>query len=161
MNKQQILDMLSKLQISYKIIEHPPANTVEEIDAFHIADGDEIVKNLFLRDDKKKHYYLLVMQKDKKVDLKEIRMLLDSRPLSFASEEDLFSYLGLMKGAVTPFGILNDVSRKVEVIFDRDLHSFHGIGVHPNENTATVWLALADLANIINTHGNSIIYLTI
>ena len=66
------------------------------------------MKNLFLRDDKKRHYYLVVVKKDKAVDLKGLRALLGSRPLSFASEQDLSRCLGLPKGAVTPLGILND-----------------------------------------------------
>lgn len=28
------------------------------------------------------------------------------------------------------------------------------IGIHPNDNTATVWLKFDDLINIINEHGN-------
>ena len=30
------------------------------------------------------------------------------------------------------------------------------IGVHPNDNTATVWLKTQDLVNIIRNHGNEI-----
>jgi len=159
MTRVQVLDLLDRLKIDYRIAEHPPANTVEDIDAFHLPDADRIVKNLFLRDENKKHYFLLVMQKDKAANFKEIRSLLGSRPLSFASEEDLFRYLGLKKGAVTPLGILHDESRKVEVIFDQDLLLYQDIGIHPNENTATIWLALADLVRIIEMHGNSVRFL--
>lgn len=140
-------------------MEHPPANTIEEIDSFHLPDANAIAKNLFLRDAKKRHYYLIVMRKDKTANLKEICLSLGSRPLSFASEEDLSNYLGLKKGAVTPLGILNDESRKVEVIFDKDLLSFRNIGIHPIENTATVWLSLTDLVGIIKMHGNTVSYL--
>ena len=31
------------------------------------------------------------------------------------------------------------------------------IGVHPNENTATVWIKTDDLINIIKEHGNEVI----
>ena len=31
------------------------------------------------------------------------------------------------------------------------------IGVHPNDNTATVWLNVNDLADIIKKHGNEVI----
>lgn len=159
MTRVQVLDLLGRLKIDYRIAEHPPANTVEDIDAFHLPDADRIVKNLFLRDENKKHYYLLVMPKDKAANFKEIRSLLGSRPLSFASEEDLFRYLGLKKGAVTPLGVLYDENRKVEVVFDEDLLLSQDIGIHPNENTATIWLSLTDLVRIIEMHGNGVRFL--
>jgi len=85
--------------------------------------------------------------------------VLNSRRLSFASADALTNYLGLSKGAVSPLGVLNDTERKVEVIIDQELRSYERIGVHPNENTATLWLRPADLASIIQNHGNSITYI--
>ena len=62
--------------------------------------------------------------------------------------------MGLKPGSVTPFGVLNDDELRVKVFFDS---AFGGlIGVHPNDNTATVWLNINDLADIIRRHGNSV-----
>ncbi len=36
------------------------------------------------------------------------------------------------------------------------LDSSELIGIHPNDNTATVWLKTEDLLNIITEHGNEI-----
>ncbi|MFC3746987.1 prolyl-tRNA synthetase associated domain-containing protein [Paenibacillus sp. GCM10012306] len=156
MNKHEILRLLEQSNISYNIIEHPPVYTIEDMDSFGMPHADQIAKNLFIRDDKKRSYFLLTIQKDKTVNLKELRNLLHSRPLSFASEDDLSNYLGLKKGAVSPFGILNDTDRKVEVIMDEDLFPLINIGIHPNENTATLWLALEDLLSVIKNHGNTV-----
>ena len=30
------------------------------------------------------------------------------------------------------------------------------IGIHPNDNTATIWLKTQDLINIIKEHGNKV-----
>jgi len=90
------------------------------------------------------------------VNLKELRGLLDSRPLRFASEEELSHYLGLQKSAVSPFGILNDTERKVEVIIDEDLLPLHNIGIHPNQNIATIWISIEDLLKLIQRHGNNV-----
>ncbi len=122
---------------------------------------NEIAKNLFLRDDKKMRYILLVLQKEKQVNLRELAKKINSRPLSFASEESLHRFLGLSKGSVTPLGILNDESRKVEVMIDSSLLSYHCIGVHPNDNTATIFLKLNDLKDIIINHGNKLEYLEV
>lgn len=32
----------------------------------------------------------------------------------------------------------------------------HLIGIHPNDNTATVWLKVEDLIEIIKEHGNEV-----
>ena len=45
-----------------------------------------------------------------------------------------------------------------EAIFiDKEFIESSGkIGVHPNDNTATVWLKIEDLINIIKEHGNEV-----
>lgn len=153
MTRLEVLEMLADLKISHQIIDHPAAYTVEEMDDLALPDTHQIAKNLFLRDDKKQHYYLVSIQKDKTVNLKTLRSLLGTRPLSFASEEELSAYLGLKKGAVTPFGLLNDVEQKTCFVLDQDLLMLPRIGVHPNENTATVWLPPEDLVTIMESRG--------
>ena len=50
---------------------------------------------------------------------------------------------------------LNDNERKVTVYIDYTLTLDEGIiGVHSNDNTATVWLKTIDLIRIIKEHGN-------
>ena len=63
--------------------------------------------------------------------------------------------LGLIPGAVTPLGILNDDECKVKVFIDEELAGGL-IGIHPNDNTATVWLQTMDLVKIIREHGNDV-----
>lgn len=159
--REKVLAVLASRSIDYILAEHPAAHTVDEMDQLHLERNDEIAKNLFVRDDKKNRYFLIVLRHDKKADLKNLRLQLRSRPLSFASEEDLREYLDLGKGSVTPFGILNDAACKVEVVFDRDLLDFERVGVHPNDNTATVWLRPQDLESVIRDHGNAISYIEI
>jgi len=161
MNRIDIIEMLNSLQMQYSITEHPPVDTIEDIDNLQLSNAEVVVKNLFLRDDKKRNFYLVVLRKDKTANIKELRRSLGTRPLSFASEDDLLSILGLTKGAVTPLGILNDNDRKVQVIIDEDILRFPIIGVHPNENTATLWLSPQDLQKLIKNHGNSMILIKI
>ena len=77
------------------------------------------------------------------------------RPLTFASEEELFALLKLTPGSVTPLGLLSDGERKVKLYIDSDLAAGL-IGVHPNENTATVFLKTEDLIGLIKEHGNEV-----
>ena len=114
-------------------------------------------KNLFVRDDKKRKYYLITVRGDKRVDLKKFRKANNTRPLTFASEDDLFSILKLTPGSVTPLGILNDDERRIEFYLDASfLENDSLIGVHPNDNTATIWLKSKDLISIIKEYGSSV-----
>lgn len=159
--REKVFDYLLDMKISYTVTEHPAVFTIEEMDGLSIDRDNQVVKNLFLRDDKKSRYFLLAVQKDKRIDLKKMKSKLESRPLSFASEKDLFDRLGLDKGSVSPLGILNDTSSKVEVVLDKDIKHFQQVGIHPNDNTATVWLSPVDLEAVIKKKGNTFSYIEI
>ena len=159
--KQEVYQFLKENQISHEIKEHNAVFTIDEVKELGIDAGEVIAKNLFLRNPKGDRHFLVVVTEDKRVDLKKLAECLHSGKLSFASEERLMKYLGLTKGSVSPFGILNDTEKAVEVIFDRDLHHVARFGVHPNDNTASVFLAVDDLEKIITSHGNLFQYLTI
>lgn len=157
---QEVCDLLCNMGINFKIIQHKAAYTIDEMLGLNLPDADAVAKNLFVRDDKKRNYYLLVVRQEKKVELRNLKEKICSRRLSFASENDLNSILGLSKGSVTPLGIINDEERKVKVIFDRSFNESL-IGIHPNENIATIWLNVTDLVNIIRQHGNSVEFVEI
>lgn len=157
-SKQEIINLLNRMKIKYEVISHEAVFTIDEMLSLNLPKAECVAKNLFVRDDKKQYYFLFVVQKEKMVNLKQIRERIDSRPLSFASERDLYKYLSLPKGAVTPLGVINDKTHNVKVYIDDDFkHSL--IGVHPNENTATVWLKTKDLVDLIKQHGNQVEYI--
>lgn len=154
-DKQGVYNLLATNNIDYEAVEHDAVFTVEEMNALDLPHPESVAKNLFLRDDKKRTFYLLVMPESKQVNLKEVRAILQSRPLSFASEKYLEQYLSLTRGAVSPFGAFNDADNKVLVYFDKE---YEGklIGCHPNDNTASVFLQTNELATLIRQHGNSV-----
>ena len=157
MNKDEIYEYLRKEGIWFEVTEHKAVYNMEELASVELPYPEADAKNLFVRDDKKKNYYLIAVKGDKKVDLKEFKEKNETRRLSFASENDLMEIMKLIPGAVTPLGILNDNERKVKFYLDKDFDIPDGlIGVHPNDNTATVWLKADDLINIIKKHGNQV-----
>ncbi len=153
MTKQETYQYLTDRGVRYEVTEHPAVFNMAELDAVRLPYPDRDAKNLFVRDDKKRNYYLITVKGDKRVDLKDFRKRHGLRPLSFASPEDLMAVMGLIPGAVTPLGLLNDEERKVTLFLDS---AFSGglVGVHPNDNTATVWLQAEDLTRLIEEHGN-------
>lgn len=159
--QKKVFEKLNELKINYKVINHPAVYTIEQMDELGITNLDGVCKNLFLRDYKGKRHFIVVLDKDKQADLKKIREQMGTTALSFASEERLEKYLQLSKGAVTPFGIINDIDCAVEIVFDQDLVGKKNLGFHPNENTATVWVSFDDIKKVIQQNGNKIAYVTI
>ena len=158
MSKEEVYLKLKELNIEYLKIDHIPIYTIDEANGLDIENKEYIAKNLFLRDDKKRNYYLLVVKSSKKIDLNDLKNKINSRRLSFASEIDLEKYLKLKKGSVTPLGVLNDVERKVKVIIDEDILKEEIVGVHPNDNDATVFMKTKDLIRLIELNGNLVEY---
>ena len=150
MNKEQIYRYLKQKNIWYEITKHKAVYNMKDLQNVDLPYPEGDAKNLFVRDDKKRNYYLITVKGTKKVDLKEFRHQNNTRPLSFASEEELFQILNLTKGSVTPLGLLKYKLKKVSFFLDKELLKDPGIiGVHPNENTATVWLKTKDLIEIL------------
>ena len=136
--RQKVYDFLTSLGVVYTVTEHPAVFSIEEMDGLGITFKGHVCKNLFLRDAKGKRHLLVTLPKDKRVPLKTLQQKLGTSGLSFASGERLAKYLNLAQGEVTPFGILNDDGRDVELIFDSALEGDPCLGVHPNDNTATL-----------------------
>ena len=157
MDKQEVYDNLKIKNIWYEITEHKAVYNMDELSQIEVPYPEADAKNLFVRDDKKKNYYLITVKGNKRVDLKEFKNRNNTRQLSFASENDLMDIMNLIPGSVTPFGLLNDKDLKVQFFIDKDfMNDSNIIGVHPNDNTATVWLKVDDLISIIKEHGNNV-----
>ncbi|MBQ3390184.1 MAG: prolyl-tRNA synthetase associated domain-containing protein [Firmicutes bacterium] len=155
MTKQETYEYLTNCGIPYEITEHAAVYNMEELDAIELPYPDCDAKNLFVRDDKKRNYYLITVKGDKRVDLKEFRKAHGLRNLSFASADDLMSIMKLIPGAVTPLGLLNDEERKVTLYLDAAFGDGL-IGIHPNDNTASVWLKATDLVKVLEDHGSPV-----
>ena len=155
MEKQEIYDLLSAQGTWHEIHEHPAVYNMEEMAEISLPYPEADAKNLFVRDDKRRNYYLITVRGDRRVDLKAFRRQEGTRPLTFASPEELSALLGLTPGSVTPFGLLNDGEGKVTFYLDEGFFAPPGlIGVHPNDNTATVFLKTEDLCALLAERGH-------
>lgn len=157
--KERVLTRLDGLGVPYELTEHVAVFTIEEMAATGIESMGEICKNLFLRDAKGKNHFLVLISGHKQANLNLIAEKLGSSKLGFASEERLMRYLGLTRGAVTPFGLINDTEKAVTVVLDSELAKMQRLGFHPNVNTATVFLSYADLLRFLEGCGNSVVIL--
>ena len=160
MNKE-IFEKLKELEILYKMIEHPAAFTMEEIEEYRLTENGHIPKNLVLRDVKGTRNMLVLVHGDKRADLRLIRDEIDSTKLSFASDERLDKYLKVEKGSVSPFGVIYDTEKELEIYFDSDLQKEEIVGCHPNDNTATLFLKFDDLVKYVKSCGHTISYIKV
>lgn len=161
--REEVLEKLNTLNIEYKEITHGEVYTIEEMDALgkEYFEGAKICKNLFVRDQKGKRHFLVVLPEEKRAPLDVIANKIGSTRLSFASEERLMKYLKLTPGSVSPLAVINNDTNDVEVIIDEELKSEVKVGVHPCTNTSTILLSQADVEKYIVSCGNKIKYINI
>ncbi|MBQ7566532.1 MAG: prolyl-tRNA synthetase associated domain-containing protein [Oscillospiraceae bacterium] len=153
MTKQETYDYLTARGVAYEIAEHPAVYNMDQMAQIALPHPEADAKNLFVRDDKKRNYYLITVRGDRRVDLKAFRKQHRLRNLSFASADELQAILGLIPGAVTPLGLLHDTARDVKFYLDASFGEGL-VGVHPNDNTATVFLSAGDLLRLVRERGN-------
>jgi Ala-tRNA(Pro) deacylase len=160
-NETAVHAKLEELGIAYTRHEHPPVATVEEA-AEHWAGIDAAhCKNLFLRNQKGNRHYLLILQYLKRAELRAVADQIGDGKLSFGSPDRLMAHLGLTPGAVSPFGLINNVAHDVRVVVDCDLKSAARISFHPNINTVTLTLTFADFLRFLESCGNPVQYVTV
>ena len=152
-SKKDLLEFLSNLGIHTNTISHVPLFTVE--------DGKELLgdvpgghcKSLFLRD-KKGELWLVVMLGDGRLNMSALQKKLGSGRLSFGTPDLMRGVLGVGPGSVTPFALMNETARDVNVILDRRMLKEELLNYHPLSNDATTTLASKDLLKFIRAVGH-------
>ena len=132
-----LMATLDDAGITYSLHEHPPLRTVEDSKALRGKMYGTHVKNLYLRDKKKKNH-LIVAQEDRDIDLKALPAMIGSDRLSFGSADRLFDFLGVRPGAVSPFTLINDTEHRVKLSIDASLMEAEMLFFHPLVNDLTL-----------------------
>lgn len=157
--KERVLNFLKQLDIEYEIYEHKPLPTIEvamevwkDIDCTHC-------KNLFFRNHKGNRHYLVIMDSNHKLDIRDLEQRLRQGKISFASQKRMDKYLGLNAGSVSPLGLINDTENHVHVFLDRNLLRSEKISFHPNINTSSVVISFNDFRKYLDHTGNTFEFL--
>ena len=138
-------DFLDTLGIPYRRVGHPAAATMEDCEAVDAALGVKLCKNLFLCNRQQTVFYLLLIPGEKPFRTKELSGQLGVARLSFGSAEKMEELLGLLPGAVTVMGLMNDKAGAVRLLIDADLLTAPELGCHPCVNTASIALSTRDV----------------
>ena len=135
----RLIQLLKSRGVIERVFRHPPLHTVEEAKRLRGDLGGAYVKNLFLRD-RSGSLLLIVCLADRPVDLQALRRLLGYRRLSFASEELMWTHLGVRPGSVSPLAVVNAQPGAFTLYADDALRAHELNNFHPLSNEATVQL---------------------
>lgn len=153
-----LYDVFDQLSIDYTEIEHEPVYTVEQAQEVKNTIEGHGCKNLFLTD-KKEHYFLVVLDENRKANIKQIEKLVHTSHLSFAKPSELRHIMQLEKGSVTPFGIMNDADNQVVLVIDENLKN-RKLLFHPNINTKTISIFYDDLIKFIKFNNHRYVFIS-
>ncbi|MBE7184139.1 MAG: prolyl-tRNA synthetase associated domain-containing protein [Methylobacterium mesophilicum] len=152
--RDELFRFLEALGIETKTVEHPPLFTVADSQNLRGAIAGAHTKNLFLKD-KKDNFFLLTVEEEAVVDLKSIHHQIGAASrVSFGKPEALMELLGVIPGAVSPFGLVNDEDRRVRFFLDETLAAAETVNCHPLSNEATTAIASADLRRFTEATGH-------
>ncbi len=141
-------DLLDKLKIPFKRIDHEVAMTIADCDEIDHLFGCKIYKNLFLRNSKGDEYYMVVMPGNKKFRTAILSKQLGTTRLSFADEKYMEDFLDLTPGSVTVMGLMNDHDNKVKLVIDKELLNEKYFACHPCINTSSIRMLTSDVIDV-------------
>ena len=152
---QQVANKLQELGITFDVVEHPPAFTTEQADSY--IEGMEGVrtKSMFLTNKKKTQYYLLIMDDKKRLDMDDFKVQVGADRIRMASLVSLAEKMNLPAGTVSPFGLLNNEEKDIQVYFDKEIIDEERMTFHPNTNEKTIFISTQDLFKFLQDLGYS------
>ena len=151
MVEEKVYTYLQKHSIPFTTFTHAPAFTCADMAQIkQDLPPHGLIKNLFLKD-KKKRYYLLVALADTPVELKKLALEWNAPELRFARPDELEAILGVTPGSVTLFALLHDTERTVTIILDSHMQTHTLIGLHPLRNDMTTLITPKDAEKFVHS----------
>ena len=150
---QKVVDQLNELGIPFQIVEHEPVLTTEQADRF--IEGIEGIrtKTMFLTNKKKRNFYLVIIDDAKRLDMDVFKEIVEENRIKMASAETLNDKMMLLPGTVSPFGLLNNRDKDIQVYFDQEIVSEERMSFHPNTNEKTIFVNTQDLFTFLKELG--------
>ena len=155
--KEQVYNKLEEMKIPFSVINHKAIFSEKETDLSSFDKNIVIGKNLFLRNDKKRRYYLVCLPLLKRANLEKLAELLGEKRLSFANENELKAHLAISPGSVSYLNVITAEEEKanymdVTYVIDSSLFDACKIGFHPSYNTATVVTDPDAIISVLNKY---------
>ena len=150
---QKVVDQLNELGIPFQIVEHEPVLTTEQADRFIVGIEGVRTKTMFLTNKKKRNFYLVIIDDAKRLDMDVFKEIVEENRIKMASAETLNDKMMLLPGTVSPFGLLNNRDKDIQVYFDQEIVSEERMCFHPNTNEKTIFVNTEDLFTFLKVIG--------
>lgn len=145
--ERKVYTILDQLKIPYQRVDHEAAATMEECVEIDQYLGVEIRKNIFLCNQKKTSFFLVILPANKPFDTAAFAKKTGISHASFAPAEKMEELLGTSPGSATVMGLLNDEDDYVQLIIDKEVAESEWYGCNPGINTSHIKIKTKDLLN--------------
>lgn len=153
--------LLAQLQIPFIRYDHPAVFSCAESEKLCPKMNGAHTKQLLMKAKGKELYVLAIVMHDKRVDTGALAKDFAAKSFSFVSPERLKEMLGVTPGSVTPFGLIFDKEKKINVIVDEDAWAIGRFCFHPLVNTATLEIDRAGFETFMKHTGHNFTVRTI
>ena len=160
--RQKVYDVFNLLGIPYEATLHPPIFSAADEVRKDIKIDALICKNLFLRNKDKSRYYLFTLPLDKRADLVALQAALGETRLSFGGADALWEHLHIRPGSVSLLNIIGAADKpSLHFLVDIEVLKVPRIGVHPNDNGATIVFDPKHLTQIFEHYSAEFVFIEI
>lgn len=157
---EDLFTLFSQLKIIVTTAIHEPVFTCDASNRVNVSLSGAHTKNLFLKS-KKGKFYLIPMLDDKRLNLKQFAKEMGQGSLSFASNEELFTLLGVEPGHVTPFALINASTADIAIILDKEMMAHEKLNFHPLKNHMTTTILRQDFLKFLEYLGREPLIMTL
>lgn len=140
-----VLEFLKEQHCSYRVTEHKPAFTAEQLATIEHVSPRQVAKPVVIRSDG--HYYLCVLPADRKIDLYAIQHHLKSKNVELACEHDMETLFADSElGAEPPFGNLYNLPTLMDKTLAKDKEIVFQAGSHEQ----SIWMSMDEYKKLTN-----------
>ena len=93
------------------------------------------------------------MDDAKRLDMNKFKNIVEEKQIKMASEDTLLEKMLLLPGVVSPFGLLNNKDKDIQIYFDKEIMNEDRMSFHPNTNEKTIFIRTDDLFKFIEAIG--------
>lgn len=140
-----LLEYLQEQGCAYKVTEHKPVYTAEQLASAENVPGRQVAKPVVVRSDGR--FYLCVLPADRRIDLYALQKHLKAKNVRLASEQEMNQlFADTELGAEPPLGNLYDLPTLMDKKLAKDKEIVFQAGSHEQ----AVWMSMKQYKKLAN-----------
>ncbi len=143
--EQEVYKVFAKLGIKFERVDNDAASSMEECAEIGEVLQAPVRKDVFLCNQKKTSFFLLLMPDDKAFDTASFSKKLGVSHMSFAPPELMEKHIGCTPGSASVVGLLNDEDDYVQLIIDKEVAEAEWFVCNTGINTTHLKFKTQDL----------------